>query len=281
MVGSGGAGGARRVWVDTDVALGSPRGDVDDGFALAALFGAARTGAIELLGVSTVTGNARATEAASCAARIAEASEVEVRIVAGADRPGDGAGAGHALARLPDGCAVVALGPLSNLARAIGTDPTLPDRVSLAVVGGNLFSRGLFPPVWPHEFNFAHDRSSARRVFAASWRRLVVFPLDVVRRLRCDAERLERIRSAGGAGAHLALGSRRWLARSRWRRGRGGFPVWDLPPALAAIGSLAVAVEPVEFPAAQRRYAGIPARCLAATGFDAEEAWRAFDRALV
>src|SRR6185295_1278142 len=27
--------GGRRVWVDTDVALGAPRGDVDDGFALA------------------------------------------------------------------------------------------------------------------------------------------------------------------------------------------------------------------------------------------------------
>lgn len=272
---------ARRVWVDTDVALGASRGDVDDGFALAAVFGAFRSSRIDLLGVSTVTGNTRAAEAASCAARLAESCRIEVGIVEGAGAPGGAARAGESLASLPAGCAIVALGPLSNLAAALEADPSLPGRVSLSVVGGNLSSRGMFPPVWPHEFNLARDRPAAKRVLAASWRRLVVYPLDVVRRLRCDAARLDRIASSGAAGAALARGSRRWLARSRWRHGPRGFPVWDLPPALEAIGDLAASVEGVDFPAAQRRFAGMPAPCLAVTRFDAEDAWRAFDRALV
>ena len=43
-----------RVWVDTDVALGDGRGDVDDGFALAAILTAARRGRTSIAGISTV-----------------------------------------------------------------------------------------------------------------------------------------------------------------------------------------------------------------------------------
>ncbi|MEO8433030.1 MAG: nucleoside hydrolase, partial [Acidobacteriota bacterium] len=182
----------RRVWVDTDVALGAGRGDVDDGFALAALFGAARAGQVELLGVSTVTGNTDAGEAARCAARIAEACGVSVPLVEGAGASRARSRAGAAIAGLPPGCAVIALGPLSNLAAAALADPSWPARTSLAVVGGNLSSRGVWPPVWPHEFNFARDRAAARRVLGAPWESLTVYPLDVVRRLRCDAGRLGR-----------------------------------------------------------------------------------------
>jgi len=266
-----------RIWVDTDVALGSGRGDVDDGFAIAAVLGAARLGRIELLGISTVSGNASASEAARCARAIASAAGSDVPVLRGADPAEPGTAAAAAIAALPGGSRIVSIGPLSNVAAAILVAPDLPGRVSLSVVGGNLASRGLLPPLWPHEFNLAKDRASARAALRASWRELVLYPLDVMRPLRCPAERARRISRSGAVGALLAEGSRRWLRRSRWRWGRDGFPVWDLPPALQAAGVLEVEIATVAFPAAQRRYSGIPENVSAAVSFDPQAAWREFD----
>jgi purine nucleosidase len=269
-----------RVWVDTDVALGSGRGDVDDGFALAALLAAARLGRIELLGISTVSGNAPASEAARCARALAAAAGSDVPILRGASPPEAAGDAAAALAALPAGCQIVSIGPLSNVAAAIAVAPDLPGRVSLSVVGGNLGSRGPLPPLWPHEFNLAKDRASARAVLRASWRRLVLYPLDVMRPLRCARQRLDRISRFGPPGALLAAGSRRWLSRSRWRWGSAGFPVWDLPPALAAAGALDVEIATVRFPRPQRRYSGIPDEVSAAVAFDPRAAWSEFDALL-
>lgn len=260
-----------RVWVDTDVALGAPAGDVDDGFALAALTGAAALGRIELLGASTVDGNTTAAEAERCARTLFEA--------AGASVPVHRDGAARAIAGLPDDAVLVAIGPLGNVAAALALDPGLAARARLSVVGGNLTSPGFLPPLWPHEFNLAKGRRSARAVLNAPWRELVLYPLDVLRRFRCDAARIERLAAAGAGPVRrlLAEGSRRWLARSRWRHGAGGFPVWDLVPALEAAGALRVRVEPRTFPRPQRIAFGIPERVSAATDFDPDEAWRGFD----
>jgi len=81
-------------------------------------------------------------------------------------------------------------------------------------------------------------------------------------------------------GTLLADGSRRWLRRSRWRHGSGGFPVWDLVPALEAAGALDVRVEERTFPWTQRAAFGIPERVWALTDFDPSEAWRGFDELL-
>lgn len=262
--------GVPRVWLDTDVALGSTRGDVDDGFAIAALLAAARLGRIDLLGISTVSGNASAPEAARCARALVAAAGSRVRVVSAAETA-------SAIAAVPDGCRLVSIGPLSNVGAAVALAPDFAARVSLSVVGGNLTSRGPLPPLWPHEFNLAKDRGSVRAVLGAPWRELVLYPLDVMRPLRCTAERVRRISSAGPVGALLAEGSRRWLRRSRWRWGSAGFPVWDLPSALQAAGVLEVEIASAGFPAAQRRYSGIPENVSAAVAFDPRTAWREFD----
>ncbi|MDQ2970003.1 MAG: nucleoside hydrolase, partial [Acidobacteriota bacterium] len=165
--------GPPRVWVDTDIALGAPAGDVDDGFALAALLAASRAGRVELLGISTVSGNASAAEAEDCARAMAAASGVESPVLRGES-------AEAAIAGLPEGARIVAIGPLSNVAAALSAAPDLASRATLRLVGGNLSSRGILPPLWPHEFNLAHDRRAARAVLSAPWRELVLYPLDVV-----------------------------------------------------------------------------------------------------
>jgi inosine-uridine nucleoside N-ribohydrolase len=270
-----GEGLVPRLWIDTDIALGASAGDVDDGFALAALLGAARSGRAEILGISTVSGNADAETAARCARALAVAARSDVPVLSGAGSAEAGAAA-RAIAALPHGARIVALGPLSNVAAAAAIDPGLPGRAALSVVGGNLASRGFLPPFWPHEFNLARDRASARRVLAAPWRELLFHPLDVVSRLRCGKEHLEEVSRAGAVGAALARDSRRWLARTRRIPGRSDFAIWDLPAALAAAGVLPVVSLPRTFPRVQRAFAGIPDPALAVTSFDAGVAWRAF-----
>jgi inosine-uridine nucleoside N-ribohydrolase len=258
----------RALWVDTDIALGAARGDVDDGFALAAVLGAVRRGEVSLLGVSTVSGNVDAATAADCARHLCAAAGVSVVVAQGVQ------GAARIAAAQP-GTMIVALGPLTNLAAACRADPGLPPRAGLAVVGGNLSSGGRVPPLWPFEFNLTRDRAATREVFGLHWERLTLYPLDVVRRLRVGGARLEELAAVSPLGELLADGSRRWLARSRWQHGGRGFPVWDLPAALDSMGALDRRCESVAAPPALRRLTGrAELDCL--VDFDPDGAWRRF-----
>ena len=239
-------GGARRVWVDTDVALGaSARGRRRRLRARGPRRRRRERDAIELLGVSTVDGqHPGARRRSACAARLAEACGVEVRIVAGADGPRGRPGGppAPALAALPDGCALVAIGPLSNLARGARRRSGARRRASPSPSSAGTSPRaGLLPPLWPHEFNLAQDRApparSSRRRGAA--RRLPARRRAPVPLRRPRASSASRSAGAAGAAARARLAPMaRAVALAPW--GRGGFPVWDLPPALEAIGALAV-----------------------------------------
>jgi len=264
------------IWVDTDIALGGPRGDVDDGFALAAVFAAAKRGTVKVAGVSSVFGNTTASESARLAEELAELAGAATRVFRGSERPGESSEAARRIAQLPEGCELLALGPLTNVAAACRADPGLCSRVVLRAVGGNLSSRGFLPPLWPFEFNLWRDRDAARDVLGRGWRRLHLYPLDVVRRLWADAARLDELSAGSALAASLAAGSRRWLARRRSRRSRR-FPLWDLPAALDAVGILVAAAR------AERHLAPGAARLLrrsraipCVTSFDPEESWRRF-----
>ena len=145
--------------------------------------------------------------------------------------------------------------PVQRRRGAIAGDPRCRDASRCAVVGGNLSSRGPLPPLWPLEFNLAKDRRPRPAGAPARRGGSSLYPLDVVRRLRCDA-RAARRSPLRRAGALLAAGSRRWLARAALAASRG-FPVWDLPPALEAAGALARrrSAAPDSVHAAQRRCA--------------------------
>jgi len=263
--------------VDTDIALGARRGDVDDGFALAAILAAAQGGRADLAGVSTVFGNTTAAESQRCARALCDAAAVACRVVPGAEEPGRGSAASEAIADLPAGTELLCLGPLTNVAAACAAEPALPGRLSLRVVGGNLSSRGPLAPLWPFEFNFAKDRAAARAVLRLPWKALTLYPLDVVRRLRADSSRLDRLAAAGPLGDALARGSRRWLARAMRLRHSRSFPIWDLPPALDALGALPAARHvSSDLAAGIRRFLRLrrPVPCL--VDFDPDGAWESF-----
>jgi inosine-uridine nucleoside N-ribohydrolase len=269
---------AAKIWVDTDVALGASRGDVDDGFALAALFGAARQGSVELLGLSTVFGNTSARESERCAGEIAAFSGRALRIVRGAETKSEDSEAADAMAALPDGVQLLCLGPLTNVAAACRRNKSLPFRVSLRAVGGNLSSRGFLPPVWPFEFNLSRDRSSARFVLSRDWRELTLCPLDVVRRLRVGREELAELAAKSPLGAYLARHSQRWLSRARWRYLASSFPVWDLSAALDAIGVLSAKHAVSKLPRGGRRLLQSEREYRFLVSMNAERAWKSFLR---
>jgi inosine-uridine nucleoside N-ribohydrolase len=229
-----------RLLIDSDNALGSPRGDVDDALALAALL---RSG-LPVVALSSVGGNTSEARADRNNRRLgdlcgypglyfrgAEAGEVEDRV----DRAVE-LWAG-------DPVRVLALGPLTNVAAAlrelarVGRRPAVSEVV---LVGANASSPGRFPPWWPHEFNLTHDREATRAVFASDLS-LTIVPLDVARRLRVGKERFSELH--GELGEALRRGSARWLRRSRLLRWSSSFPAFDLLAALYAIDPSLVSTE--------------------------------------
>jgi inosine-uridine nucleoside N-ribohydrolase len=226
--------------IDTDNALGSRSGDVDDGFAIAALL---RSG-LPIAGLSSVTGNTGEAEAdrnnrvlgALCGhpgpylrgitgGEVAERIDLRVDLWSG------------------EPVRVAALGPLTNVAaalRELGRRGLRPSVTEVVLVGGNASSRGRFPPVWPHEFNLTKDREAARAVLASELP-LTIVPLDVARRLRIGASELAAL--TGPLGEHLQCHAARWLRRSRWLHGPGGFPAFDLLAAAWFFDPAAVATE--------------------------------------
>jgi inosine-uridine nucleoside N-ribohydrolase len=218
----------RPFWVDTDLALGAAHGDVDDGFALAAVALAAGS---RLLGVSAVSGNTDGATAHACADRLLRVAGVDCPRITEDEAP-------WSLVRLPPGTSVLAIGPPSNLLRAAEIDPGLPGRVEVRVVG-SVLDRIRNPLLPLCDLNFRSR--SARALWRLTFRSLRVFPLDVVKRLRFDAADLARLESST-VGAYLARHSRRWLTRARRRFLQRSFPVWDLVPALDAVDRLPGAV---------------------------------------
>jgi purine nucleosidase len=131
------------------------------------------------------------------------------------------------LAARQEGTSIVALGPLTDLAAALDLDLSCARRWSqVIVVGGNRRSHGRWPPLWPYEFNLTKDRA-ATAMALREIQSLIVVPLDRACRLRAERAELERL-AGSTLGDDLQAGSRRWVRRNRWLRGRAGFPVWDL-----------------------------------------------------
>lgn len=203
---------SRTVFVDTDNAMGSAAGDVDDAYAIAALvLSGARIAAI-----AAVEGNTVEPLAHENNLRLAELLGYRGALLR----------AGDARAALPEFPGrVVALGPLTSVAAARRA-------AEIIVVGGNSSSSGRWPPLWPHEFNLTFDRDATLAVFHSDVP-LTIFPLDVARELWVTWQDLDAI--GGTIGDYLRRGSERWFSYLRWRRLTTRFAIYDLAAALYAV----------------------------------------------
>ena len=124
---------------------------------------------------------------------------------------------------------LVALGPLTNVARLLRADPDAPSRVSrLVVMGGAV---GVPGNVTPHaEFNFYSDPQAAGEVLAAGMETTLV-DLRVCRQAAISRDGATRLLSGGPAArlaARILLG---WFQRNP---GRDAYELCD-PVAMAAV----------------------------------------------
>ena len=267
------------IWIDTDNALGSRSGDVDDAFALTALL----KSLLPVAAISSVGGNTSEREADRNNRRLGEmlgykgpylrGVEAEEEEVKGkrVDQPG-------AFPRGVERVRVAALGPLTNVAAILrraklGEGPSIEEVIA---VGSTLRTRGRWPPWWPHEFNLTHDLAATKEVFDSEVS-LTLVPLDVARRLRVGFRELAELR--GEVGDMLQRGARRWCWRSMLVRGSSQFPVFDLLAAYVLAEPSGVRVEErkvrlhrngwVEFGAGERVVRAL-------TDFRPEEVWEWF-----
>jgi purine nucleosidase len=224
-----------RIILDTDVAMGAPGSDIDDGFAMAL---AVDLSDQELELVTTVNGNTDVETSTLLALDLLQRlGRPEIPVVKGAAAPllrpvhdyparDRVAGVRQRLAGLtpapgraataiidlvmanPGEISLIAIGPLTNVAVALALEPGLSSAVKEIVVMGGVFLRTTRMLGMPGEFNIWIDPEAAAIVLN-SGAPLRFIGLDVTLQVqlgRADADRLEATRrpfaSYAGACAH-------------------------------------------------------------------------------
>ena len=204
-----------RVLLDTDLAMGAPGSDIDDGFALSLAVADPR---LRLGLVTTVNGNTDVDTATRLSRELLQRlHRDDVPVVRGAAAPllssqQDRRGAAqrssavrdHAAVQLaervlaePGEITIVAIGPLTNVALATALEPAVAEAAREIVVMGGVYLEQTNVAAMPGEFNFWADPEAADIVLA-SGARLRLVGLDVTRRVRLTKEHAERMAESGG-----------------------------------------------------------------------------------
>jgi purine nucleosidase len=249
-----------RILFDTDPGI-------DDAMALLML---ARDARAELVGISTVFGNAPVDVTTANALALCHRFGIDVPVARGAARPmmreprhfpvqihgHDGLGDVAPLpahdrtreavdaarficdmARRHGGeLTLVAVGPLTNLAQALALDPELPRLVQRVVVMGGAFGTlghgGNVTPV--AEANVFCDPHAADAVFGATWP-VTVVGLDVTHQVLMSAAYLDALGHAGGAEGRFMRDITRNYERFYQHRTGGGIYAHDASAVACAL----------------------------------------------
>lgn len=211
---------ATAIFIDSDNAMGSPSGDVDDAYAIAALV---RSG-LPIAGLAACAGNT--------AEELAHRNNQRLAAALGYGGPLLRAREAADVLRSFAG-RVAALGPLTNVGGAEAA-------AEIVLVGGTLRTRGRWPPLYPHEFNLTFDRRATHAVFDSAIP-LTVVPLDVARGFWVRERDLDALPGAFGELARRE--SKRWFRRLLWARRTRRFAVYDLVAALYLLGGEGLTME--------------------------------------
>jgi inosine-uridine nucleoside N-ribohydrolase len=213
---------AATVWIDSDVAIGSPIRDVDDAYALVL---ALHSPELRIAGMSTTYGNAPLGHTTRTARTLARefgggAGLIEANIYPGARSRADlgrGSAATDAMAAAlkKRKLTYMALGPLTNLATFLRLHPELAHRIERVIfVGGQ--SPGTSLAIGPNESFRIHDANvfkdpAATAMVVRSRLPITLFPVATVSKLRLNATDLRQLEKSGGAASYLARRSRIWF----------------------------------------------------------------------
>jgi purine nucleosidase len=217
-----------RIILDTDLAMGAPGSDIDDGFALALAHADAD---IQLEMITTVNGNTDVESATVLSLELVHRLGIEnVPVIKGAAAPlahperrrgappevlsqygvGMEPTPGYAPAaiadlvmRNPGEITVVAIGPLTNIAAAIALEPRLPGAVKEFVMMGGVFLGTMAHRDMPGEFNVWVDPEAAAAVLRCGAPQRWV-GLDVTLQVRLTREHAARLSAAEGSFSQLA-----------------------------------------------------------------------------
>lgn len=117
----------------------------------------------------------------------------------------------------PGEITLIAVGPLSNVAKALELEPTLPELLrSLVIMGGALDEPGNVTPV--AEANFLNDPHAADQVLAVDWPATVI-GLDVTHRIMVTDTHLGTLRDKAGETGKLLWESSRFYVDFYVRKG--------------------------------------------------------------
>jgi purine nucleosidase len=217
-----------RIILDTDLAMGAPGADIDDGFALAL---AHADPEIELELITTVNGNTDVESSTVLAGELARRLGLTtVPIVKGAAasfthpevvrKPADSVTAlrdsvpppdpGYAAVEIvkhvlnnPGEITIVAIGPLTNVAAALLLEPRLATSVKEIVIMGGMFFGTMPSQVMPGEFNVWVDPEAAQAVLRSGAPQRWV-GLDVTLQVRLTREHARRMLAADAPFAPFA-----------------------------------------------------------------------------
>lgn len=230
--------GAERVWIDTDLSIGSPVREVDDAYALVLAF---HSPEIQIAGLSTTYGNAslgRTTRATlDFVQRFGASPGLEHGdVFAGAKSPrtlGERTRASDALAAAlrKETLTYVALGPLTNLATFLRLHPALAERIERVIfLGGQAPGTSLaFGPNRSfriHDANVFKDPAAVQIVLSSKIP-IALVPIEIASRLEIDRDDLRSLKNSGAAGEYLARRSGIWLwFWTNFVKTKGG-PIFD------------------------------------------------------
>jgi purine nucleosidase len=198
-----------RIILDTDLAMGAPGSDIDDGFALAL---ALADPGISVDVVTSVGGNSDVVTSTRLTRELlAVLGRTDVPVVQGA--PVDDAAAAEIVRRVraePGVLTIVAIGPLTNVARALALDPTVARDVREIVVMGGVFLEQTNVAAMPGEYNFWCDPDAAQAVME-SGASLRLVGLDVTRRVRLTRADAEALADGGEFGRRASQHTLGWI----------------------------------------------------------------------
>ena len=238
------ASGAERVWIDTDISIGSPFREVDDGYALML---ALHSPELRIAGISTTYGNASldyTDRVARGFVRRFGNGVKETSVHAGARSAYDSGKRSDATEALSSALRAssltyIAIGPLTNLAAFLTLHPGQSSRIKRIIfIGGESpdapIGFGVNGKFRIHDANVFKDPAAAAIVLKSQIPLLLV-PIFTAGRLTINPDDLRQLRDGGPAGSFLASRSSVWLLFWRTIVGEPGGPVFDVVATIAAV----------------------------------------------
>ncbi len=222
------------IYIDTDLSLGTPGAEIDDGAALLMLL---RSPEVEVAGIGSIFGNVPVKDATRNLARLLDMlGRSDIPLAQGAAGPLEGdmgwfaewqAGYGATLpftynkpresaadmlVRLahayPGQLNVIAIGPSTNLALALEKDPDIAFKVKQVVAMGGSFGSQPQEP----EFNVHCDPAAARRICAADWP-LTLLGLEITRQAAFSRAQFAALPESDPAASLLRQQAAGWIDR--------------------------------------------------------------------